>query len=48
MIADTGMKPVDVGPLSNARYLEHVAGLWIDLAVKGRIKGAFGFNLVRK
>ncbi|HEX5283393.1 MAG TPA: NADPH-dependent F420 reductase [Bryocella sp.] len=48
LIADTGMKPVDVGPLSNARYLENVAGLWIDLAVKGRIKGAFGFNLVRK
>lgn len=48
LIADTGMKPVDVGPLSNARYLENLAGLWIDLAVKGRIKGAFGFNLVRK
>lgn len=48
LIADTGMTPVDVGPLSNARYLENVAGLWIDLAVKGRIKGAFGFNLVRK
>jgi hypothetical protein len=48
LIADTGMKPVDVGPLSNSRYLEQVAGLWIDLAVKGRIKGAFGFNLVRK
>ncbi|HZQ44663.1 MAG TPA: NADPH-dependent F420 reductase [Acidobacteriaceae bacterium] len=48
LIADTGMKPVDVGPLSNARYLEQVAGLWVDLAVKGRIKGAFGFNLVRK
>jgi hypothetical protein len=48
LIADTGMKPVDVGPLSNSRYLEQVAGLWIDLAVKGRIKGPFGFNLVRK
>jgi hypothetical protein len=48
LIADTGMKPVDVGPLSNSRYLEQVAGLWIDLAVKGRIQGAFGFNLVKK
>ena len=48
LIADTGMKPVDVGPLSNARYLEGIAGLWIDLAVKGRMPGAFGFNLVRK
>ncbi len=42
------MKPVDVGPLSNARYLEQVAGLWVDLAVKQRIHGAFGFNVVRK
>jgi hypothetical protein len=48
LIADTGMRPVDVGPLANAAYLEQVAGLWVDLAVKGRIKGAFGFNLVRK
>lgn len=48
LIADTGMKPVDVGPLSNARYLEGIAGLWIDLAVKGRVQGAFGFNLVKK
>ena len=48
LISDTGMKPVDVGPLSNSRYLEAVAGLWIDLAVKGRVQGAFGFNLVKK
>jgi hypothetical protein len=48
LIADTGMTPVDVGPLSNSRYLEQVAGLWVDLAVKGRVQGAFGFNLVRK
>ncbi|HXS14493.1 MAG TPA: NADPH-dependent F420 reductase [Acidobacteriaceae bacterium] len=48
LIADTGMKPVDVGPLSNARYLEQVAGLWVDLVVKQRVPGAFGFNLVKK
>lgn len=48
LIADTGMKPVDVGPLSNARYLESIAGLWVDLVVKQRVPGAFGFNLVRK
>jgi hypothetical protein len=48
LIADTGMKPVDVGPLSNARYLEQVAGLWVDLVVKQRRPGAFGFNLVKK
>jgi hypothetical protein len=48
LIADTGMKPVDVGPLSNSQYLEQMAGLWVDLVVKGRIQGAFGFNLVKK
>ena len=48
LIADTGMKPVDVGPLSNARYLEQVAGLWVDLVVKQRIPATFGFNLVKK
>jgi hypothetical protein len=48
LIADTGMKPVDVGPLSNARYLEQIAGLWVDLVVKQRTPGAFGFNLVKK
>ncbi len=48
LIADTGMKPVDVGPLSNARYLEQIAGLWVDLVVKQRIPATFGFNLVKK
>jgi hypothetical protein len=48
LIADTGMKPVDVGPLSNARYLEQIAGLWIDLTLKGRVQGPFGFSLVKK
>jgi hypothetical protein len=48
LIADSGMKPVDVGPLSNARYLENVAGLWIDLVVKQQRPATFGFNLVKK
>jgi predicted dinucleotide-binding enzyme len=47
LIADTKMKPVFVGPLKNAGYLEHIAGLWIDLSVQGRVDGAFGFNLVK-
>lgn len=48
LIEDTRMRSVDVGPLRNAGYLEQMAALWIDLAVKGRIQGAFGFNLVRE
>lgn len=47
LIADTGMRPVDVGPLSNARYLEQIAGLWVDLVVKQKA-APFGFNLVKK
>ena len=42
------MRPVNVGPLKNAGYLEQIAGLWINLAVGGQIQGAFGFNLVRE
>ena len=48
LIGDTTMSPVDAGPLKNARYLEQIAGLWVDLAVKGRIPGSFGFKLMRK
>jgi 8-hydroxy-5-deazaflavin:NADPH oxidoreductase len=48
LIADTSAKPVDVGGLANARYLEQLAGLWIALAMKGFAGGAFGFNIVRK
>ncbi len=47
LIADTKLKPVFVGPLKNAGYLEQIAGLWIDLALNRRIEGAFGFNLVK-
>jgi|SRR5215469_4023016 len=48
LIADTGMKPVDVGALSNARYLEQIAGLWVDIVVKQGRSSSFGFNLVKK
>jgi predicted dinucleotide-binding enzyme len=47
LIEDTTMTPIDVGPLKNAGYLEHMAGLWVDLAVRQRLAGAFGFKLVR-
>lgn len=47
MIADTKMKPVFVGPLKNAVYLEHIAGLWVDLTLNRRVDGPFGFNLVK-
>lgn len=48
LIEDTAMNPVDVGPLPNAIHLEHLACLWVNLALKQRLPGPFGFNLVRK
>lgn len=47
LIEDTTMTPIDVGPLKNATHLEHLAGFWIELAVNGRMPGAFGFKLAR-
>ena len=48
LIKETGMRPVNAGPLRNAGYLEHLAGLWISLTMSGQIQGAFGFNLVEE
>ena len=37
LIIDTGFEPVDTGPLRNARLLEPLANLWMQLAyVNGR------------
>jgi 8-hydroxy-5-deazaflavin:NADPH oxidoreductase len=35
LISETGLNPVDTGPLRNARLLEPMAVLWIDLANRG-------------
>lgn len=34
LIADIGFTPVDAGPMKNARYLEPMAMLWINLYMK--------------
>jgi hypothetical protein len=34
LIGDIGFDPVDVGPMKNARYLEPLAMLWINLSMK--------------
>ncbi len=46
LIADAGLHPQDVGSLRNARYLEAMAMLWIDMAVLQRRSGRFGFRLL--
>jgi predicted dinucleotide-binding enzyme len=48
LIADIGFDPVDVGPLSNARLLEPLAMLWIDLAVNQRQGSNHAFKLLRR
>lgn len=45
LVADAGLRPVDVGSLRNARYLEAMAMLWIDLAVKQGRGPTFAFDM---
>jgi 8-hydroxy-5-deazaflavin:NADPH oxidoreductase len=48
LIADVGLEPVDVEPLRNARYLEPLAMLWIDLAVHQKQGMDHAFKLLRR
>lgn len=45
LIADASLNPVDVGALHNARYLEAMAMLWIDLAYHQQKGPAFAFKM---
>jgi predicted dinucleotide-binding enzyme len=48
LIESAGFDPVDVGPLRNARLLEPLAMLWIDLAVNQRQGANHAFKLLRR
>ena len=48
LIADVGLTPVDVGPLRNARLLEPLAMLWIDLAINQKWGPNHAFKLLRR
>jgi len=48
LIVDAGFNPVDVGPLRNARLLEPLAMLWIDLAVNQGWGINHAFKLLRR
>ncbi|HEY3988221.1 MAG TPA: NADPH-dependent F420 reductase [Acidobacteriaceae bacterium] len=48
LIAAAGLRPLDVGPLRNARYLEAMAALWIDLAIKRGRGPTFGFRTLER
>ena len=48
LIEAAGLRPLDAGPLRNARYLEAMAMLWIDLAVKRGRGPTFGFRTLER
>jgi hypothetical protein len=48
LIAEAGLNPVDVGPLRNARLLEPLAMLWIDLAFNQGWGINHAFKLLRR
>lgn len=47
LAAELGFDPVDAGPLSRARELEHLALLWISLSVSGHGRD-IAFRLMRR
>jgi len=48
LIAKAGLYPCDIGQLKNARYLEALAMLWIDMAVNQKRPGRFAFKLLNE
>ena len=46
LVGKLGFKPVDAGPLKNARLLEPFAMVWIDQAMKRGRGRDFAFALV--
>jgi NADPH-dependent F420 reductase len=45
---DIGFDVIDVGPLVNARMLEHLALLWIELAFRQQLGPNIAFKLLRR
>ena len=48
LASELGFEPVDCGPLTSARYLEPLCGLWITLAYKQGLGPDIAFRLVRR
>jgi 8-hydroxy-5-deazaflavin:NADPH oxidoreductase len=46
LVAELGLKPVATGPLTQARYLEPPAMLWISMAYRFGQGPNFGFHVV--
>jgi predicted dinucleotide-binding enzyme len=48
LIGDLAFEPIDAGPLKNARYLEPMAELFIQLAYSQGMNAEMAFKLLRK
>ena len=48
LIKDTGFEPVDAGPLTNARYLEALAFLWMQLAFERGLGKDIALTMVKR
>jgi 8-hydroxy-5-deazaflavin:NADPH oxidoreductase len=48
LVAELGFEPVDAGGLTQSRYLEPVAMLWISMAYRYGQGPNFGFRVVRR
>jgi NADPH-dependent F420 reductase len=48
LVEDVGFEVIDVGPLSNARMLEQLALLWVNLAFVQGFGPSIGFKLLKR
>jgi 8-hydroxy-5-deazaflavin:NADPH oxidoreductase len=48
LVAELGFEPVDVGRLTQSRYLEPLAMLWITMAYQYKYGPDFGFRMVKR
>jgi 8-hydroxy-5-deazaflavin:NADPH oxidoreductase len=48
LISDIGFEPVDSGPLSNARYIEPMVYLWIQLAFRYGYGADMAFKVLKR
>ena len=48
LAAELGFEPYDVGPLTEARFLETFALVWIHLALQQKMGTGFAFRLMRR
>jgi predicted dinucleotide-binding enzyme len=48
LIQETGLEPLDVGPLANARYLEPLAMLMINLGFAQKMGTNIAIKLLRR